>query len=738
MTRFRNRQRSLNALLIAGIVHMCFAISITIYYYRHTINEIDDVVGIELIDMKALERQQRTLKRQPKKLNTPKQTKELSEYSPRNISLTAASNPIDETVRPSEEILLNSATETVSETLTNLPDVTTHAEQLNRSTTALPKAVASPFEITSGAGEKSLRQRVKGDGDSGFHRFNSTGTAEIGGIGDGIGQGTGGGNEKGGGTGIVDSTNPYAEALKRIADHIIGTRTLDKVNIVFVLDTSASMQDNIQQVAKNLYSMTDEFDLMALEYHIGMTEFSVGREGQELNTRALVPDVAIVKRKMEKIQLSGDENALDALLDTLTFIDFHLDADKFLILVTDEPATSMRSNEPLETIQEKVIDQCKLQDITVNILGFPEPFQERLSQNTGGLWQEIPGGTSNLGALPNNRVGNAELLKIFRDIATDIRRNGGKLLFSLDLKFNIEIEGDDIPLKQISDAFRKNGVDIKNHTFRSYHADIIEKRKNDMWVITDYDIGQVFTIRRFGNKLQVYAGITPDNWGLGINTSATTQQQGKRWTFKDDTNNQIYTLKQEKNRLNIYTGGQPGTASNNASDPIVDIVIMLDYSRSMGGKSQALMLGISTLIGRLSILPIQYRIGLIRFAEAKDAIKVINGAVVAQMPINEIIIESLMQDPFGGDEHLIDAIVEGLPKMKFSPYARRFILVLTDEPTTGKHSIEKALETCKSLGITAYVVGHPKEDDFQSILAKETGGQFFTMPKYTPKSYPNQ
>ncbi|MCG9129020.1 VWA domain-containing protein [Candidatus Poribacteria bacterium] len=738
MIRYRNRQRSLNALLIAGIVHMCFAISLTIYYYRHTIIQMDDVVGVELIDVKTLERQQRTLKRQPKKLNTTKQTKELSEISPRNISLTAAANPIDETVRPTEEVLLNSATETVSETLTNLPDVTTHAEQLNSSTTAIPKAVASPFEITSGAGEKSLRQRVKGDGDSGFHRFNSTGSAEIGGIGDGIGQGTGGGSGKGKGTVSIDSTNPFAEALKKIADHIIGTRTVDKVNIVFVLDTSASMRDNIQQVAKNLYSMTDEFDLINLEYHIGMTEFSVRRDGQEINTRSLVPDVGILKRRMEKTELSGDENALDALMETLTFIDFHPDADKFLILVTDEPATSIQKNEPLDSIREKVIDQCKLQDIRVNILGFPEPFQEKLSQFTGGLWQEIPGGTSNPGSLPTNRVGNQELLKIFRDIATDIRRNGGKQLFSLDLKFDLEIEGDDIPLKQISDAFRKNGVNLKNHTFRSYHADIIEKQKNDMWVITDYDIGQVFTIRRFGNKLYVYGGITPDNWGFEINATANTQQRGKRWTIKNQSNNQIYTLKQEEDRLNVYTGGQPGTASNNASEPIVDIVIMLDYSRSMGGKSQALMLGISTLIGRLSILPIQYRIGLIRFAEAKDAIKVINGAVLAQMPINEVIIESLMKDPFGGDEHLTDAIVEGLPKMKFSPYARRFILVLTDEPTTGKHSIEQALDTCKSLGITAYVVGHPKENDFQSILTQETGGQFYTMPKYTPKSYPNQ
>jgi hypothetical protein len=158
----------------------------------------------------------------------------------------------------------------------------------------------------------------------------------------------------------------------------------------------------------------------------------------------------------------------------------------------------------------------------------------------------------------------------------------------------------------------------------------------------------------------------------------------------------------------------------------------------MGGKSQAIMLGLSNLIGRLSIFPIKYRIGLIRFAEAKDAIKTIDGTVVTQMPLNEVIIDDLLGDPFGGDEHLIDAIVEGLPKVKFSPYAKRFLLVLTDEPTTGKYSAEQALQLCHSFGITVYVIGYPEPTDFQTTLATQTGGIFFTMPKHLEKAYPNQ
>ena len=136
-----------------------------------------------------------------------------------------------------------------------------------------------------------------------------------------------------------------------------------------------------------------------------------------------------------------------------------------------------------------------------------------------------------------------------------------------------------------------------------------------------------------------------------------TQHRGSRWLINDRNSRRMYTIRSEKNQLNVYAGGTPAASPEKGFGTYVDIVVMLDYSRSMGGRSQAIMLGLSTLIGRLDILPIKYRIGLIRFAEAKDAIKVINGAVVTQMPLNEAMLASYMEDPFGGDEHLIDAIV---------------------------------------------------------------------------------
>ena len=732
MNRSYRQQRSMRALLFSGVVHLCLVIVFMFSFYVQRPSDIEDAIAVDLINPKEAPKQRRRLKPPPpKQLRTPQRTDPSTESNQRHLDLAASANLINETVRQSEAELLHSATKSVSDTETALPDMMTEARPFNSQSTPIHESVASPFQTTAGEGVNSPRQRVKGDGGYGFHKLESTGTSDIGIIGDGDGEGEG--------TGNGDSSNPFADALKNIADHIIATRELDKVNVVFVVDTSASMRDNIQQVAANLYALTDAFDLVNLEYHLGMSEFSVRYEGQRLEVRLLLPDVAMIRRRMQKATLSGNEHALDALIDTLGYIDFHADADKFIVLVTDEPAsTAFRKEDAHTMMQEKVIKEYQLQEIRVNILGYPEQFQHELAEMTGGLWQRIPGDIGSATTLPSTHAGNSAFIKVFRDIVKDIRRSGGQLLFSMESKFEVHLEDGDIPAKKLERVFKENGISLSIGGSLFNNAKVWEREEGDLWVITDYASGHTYTIRKQGDMLNVYAGIYPESWGLSENLNALTQQRGNRWLINDQRSKRIYTVRSEKNQLNVYAGGTPSASPEKGFGTAVDIVVMLDYSRSMGGKSEAIMLGLSTLIGRLDILPINYRIGLIRFAEAKDAIKVINGAVVTQMPLNESMLASYMEDPFGGDEHLIDAIVEGVPKVKFSPYASRILLILTDEPTTGKYPPERALSVCQSLGIRAYVIGHPRPTDFQKTLAEQTGGIFFTMPKHLSKPYPNQ
>ena len=721
----------MRALLISGIVHLGVAIIGSFFLYTHRQAEMADVIALDVIKLREFQKPRRTLK-QPLRKRIVAHTESASEAQPRHLKLTASASLIDETLRQSEETLLHNATDSVSGVETVLPAVTTDAQRFSSRET-LPATVASPHQTTAGAGVDSFRQRVKGEGSSGFHRLESTGTSEIGTVGDGEGE------DGSGGDGDGDSTNPFAEALKNIANHIIGTRERDKVNVVFVLDTSASMRDNIQQVAANLYSMSDAFDYVNLEYHLGMAEFSVRRGGQQLQIRSLLPDVGMLRRRMQETTMSGNEHALDALIDTLGYIDFHADADKYLVLVTDEPVTTrVRQENAYVMMRAEVLSRYQLEQIHVNILGHPEPFQQQLAEETGGLWQRIPGDIGNAASLPTTRVANEGFLKVFRDIATEIRRNGGSLLFSMEAKFEVFLEDGDIPMKKLLREFGRQGVSVGKDTRLSESATIWEKDEGTLWMIADDVNRRVYTVRKEGNKLNVYAGIYPESLNISAALTAMPQQRGSRWLINDARHHRMYTLRSDKNRLNIYAGANPSVSASRGFEPTVDIVIVLDYSRSMGGKSQAIMLGLSTLIGRLDILPITYRLGLIRFAEAKDAIKVINGAVVTPMPLTEAMLESLMEAPFGGDEHLIDAIVEGVPKVKFSPYASRFLLILTDEPTSGSYPPARAIEVCQSLGIRAYVIGHPLPNDFQTTLVEKTGGRFYQMPKHLRRGYPNQ
>ena len=335
MNRSYRRHRSMRALLFSGVVHLCLIIAFTFSFYIQRPAGIADVIEVDLITPKETPQRPRRLKPPPpKRLRVPQQTDPSTESNQRYLDLDASANLINETVQQSEVELLNSATKSVSDTETTLPDVTTEAHPFNSRTAPIHESVASPFQTTAGEGVESVRQRVKGDGRTGFHKLESTGAAEIGPIGEGEG------DDEGEGSGKGDDSNPFAEALENIASHIVATRELDKVNVVFVVDTSASMRDNIQEVAANLYSLTDAFDLVNIEYHLGMSEFSVRHEGQNLEVRSLLPDVAMLRRRMQQVTLSGNERALDALLDTLHRIDFHADADRFIILVTDEPATT--------------------------------------------------------------------------------------------------------------------------------------------------------------------------------------------------------------------------------------------------------------------------------------------------------------------------------------------------------------------------------------------------------------
>ena len=93
-----------------------------------------------------------------------------------------------------------------------------------------------------------------------------------------------------------------------------------------------------------------------------------------------------------------------------------------------------------------------------------------------------------------------------------------------------------------------------------------------------------------------------------------------------------------------------------------------------------------------------------------------------------------------GDEHLLDAVIEGVPKLQ-TPEDRKLVLfVVTDESSSSgpgkEYTAAKAIAVCRQTGAQVNViggivpVGHGGGfvDEFQRDITEITNGQCYIMP----------
>ena len=184
---------------------------------------------------------------------------------------------------------------------------------------------------------------------------------------------------------IAELTLP-ALALTKIGRHIVANRTVDKVDIVFVIDGSGSMKNDINAVREHLTHMTTLFDAAEIDFTIGIVAFRAGTGytllGMDFEVIPQTRSIARIKKILGQLRCSGDEKALDALVRAADEVRFRRDADVHFILVTDEYVSGAYSS-------IDVLTKMKTAKIRVDVIGRDEPSQKFLAKSTGGLWLPI-------------------------------------------------------------------------------------------------------------------------------------------------------------------------------------------------------------------------------------------------------------------------------------------------------------------------------------------------------------
>ena len=189
----------------------------------------------------------------------------------------------------------------------------------------------------------------------------------------------------------LDRDAQIGSLLQTIASGIASGQDSPTVDIVFLLDTSGSMEDNIRAVGRRLVDMVEIFQAEQLDFTMAMVPFKYLAQHFHQPTK----DYQRYERLLENLECGGAERAYNAIVKSIVRIKFRPGARRRFILITDAPCTGPY------TIQE-VLQRCWAAEITLDIIGGvtdrteaddplkAEREQKALARKTGGMWFPIP------------------------------------------------------------------------------------------------------------------------------------------------------------------------------------------------------------------------------------------------------------------------------------------------------------------------------------------------------------
>ena len=282
----------------------------------------------------------------------------------------------------------------------------------------------------------------------------------------------------------------FPRVMLKLAQEIVETSEGGPIDVVFVIDASGSMQDNIKSVIKHLNEMVDVYKASKIDYALGVTEFWAGKTGNVIKVTQLTRSFTEYKRTLQEIRTHQDENALDAVVQTVKELRFRPTSKRHFILVTDEPFTS---EEGLKV--RDAIAYCREFGIYVNVLGLPLDEHQLLAAETGGKWHLIPENPQSQMAQRTNRsiTPRSRAVSLRNAQWADVTKVG-----NVALRF-----GSSIPVDIILFVDSSESMDDKLPNFLQ-QLDLLVRDWDNAFI--DYQIGVVrFRSRASVNMINVYS-----------------------------------------------------------------------------------------------------------------------------------------------------------------------------------------------------------------------------------------
>ncbi len=195
----------------------------------------------------------------------------------------------------------------------------------------------------------------------------------------------GGSTSSGGGVG-----GAFVYMMKDIAKTLAEATTAKKVDIIFVLDETASMVDNIRGIRAYVDFLFETMEREGHDATFGLVTFTdaTKRYGR-------TDDLGTFKNWLFKIGVDGGgdiaEAGLDGLMTAVNETKFRRGAQRFILLASDGAFHDADYDGRSPYSLDEVIETLQKERVRVDVIGIDYLPIRQIALATGGTWRAIPG-----------------------------------------------------------------------------------------------------------------------------------------------------------------------------------------------------------------------------------------------------------------------------------------------------------------------------------------------------------
>ncbi len=203
---------------------------------------------------------------------------------------------------------------------------------------------------------------------------------------------TGMGNSWGGGgsSGGANVGGVFVYMMKDIARTLAEASKTKKVDVVFVLDETASMTDNIRGIRAYVDFLFEAFEREGRDATFGLVTFT-----DETRKYGSTDDLGTFKNWLFKIGVDGGgdiaEAGLDGLMTAVTETKFRKGAQRFIVLASDGAFHDADYDGRSAYSLDQVIETLQNAQVRVDVIGLDYLPIRQIALATGGTWRAIPG-----------------------------------------------------------------------------------------------------------------------------------------------------------------------------------------------------------------------------------------------------------------------------------------------------------------------------------------------------------